>query len=252
MSLPITKDEFIQDVRDEITVSCSLPFSPPVKDISRIVKYAEKWFHKKYEDSVEERYYRIPKSCLSDDNFKISRTVIMPSNIFSVINVAKSNDGFGSHEPFKNMADFSLEKALFKNLNDISQSSEALMMYVAFESFIDMNRQLLNHPVSWKFNRNTRELFIAGEVPTSDLILTTLNTIPIESLMADEIFFRYVVAKAKTQLGRILGTFEFQYAGGVSVNTDLYASEGKEELDKIEEELKTDEGADWFFTTGGA
>lgn len=252
MSFPITQDEFIQEVRDELTVSCSLPFSPPVKDIVRIIKYAEKWFHKKYEDSVEERYYRIPESSFGDANFKQSRTVIMPSNIYSIIGVAKANEGFGTYEPFRNMADFSLEKALFKNINDISQSSEALMMYVAYESFIDLNRHLLNHPVSWKFNRNTRELFIAGEIPTSDLILTTLNVIPLESLMCDEIFFRYVVAKAKTQLGRILGTFEFQYAGGVTINTDVYASEGKEELDKIEEELKGDEGADWFFTTGGS
>ena len=251
MSLPITIEEFITEVKDELTVSCSLPFSPPVKDIRRVIKYAEKWFHKKYEDSVQERYYLLKKSSWTDENFKSSRTIILPSNIFSVINVQKSNRDFGAGDPFRNMADFSLEKALFKNIDDVSSSSEALMMYVAYEYFIDMNRQILSYPISWKFNRNTRELFLSGELPTYDLVLSTYNTIPLESLLCDEIFFRYVVAKCKTQLGRILGLFEFQYAGGVTINVDTYVSEGKEELESIEEEIKTDEGTDWFYTSGG-
>lgn len=250
MSLPITLDSFIDEVKSELTVSCSLPFSPPSKDILRVIKYAEKWFHKKYEDSVEERYYKIPKDSFNDSNFKTNKTIILPECIFSVISVDKVTKGNFNLSPY-NQPDFSLEKAFFKNTMDISSSTESLMMYVAFESFIDLSRSMTTHPVSWKFNRNTNELFLAGELPDGDIVLTVYQSIPLTALMKDEIFFRYVVAKCKTQLGRILGTFAFNYIGGVTINIEKYSDEGNEELSKIEEEIKGDEGMDWFFTTGG-
>ena len=43
------EDEFIAEVQQELTVSCALPFSVPVPEILRIIKYASKWFYKKYE-----------------------------------------------------------------------------------------------------------------------------------------------------------------------------------------------------------
>ena len=54
------------------------------------------------------------------------------------------------------------------------------------------------------------------------------------------------------QLSRILGTFAFNLPGGITVNFDLIRSEGQEELQKIEEEIKGEEGMDFFFTSGGA
>jgi hypothetical protein len=245
------KDEFIQEIQDEITVGCSLPFSVPKKEIERIIKYGEKWIYKKYEDAVEERYYTIKVSQLNDANFKAYRTIQLPECIYSVNTLTQINQGFGSSNPFSNMADFSLEKALFKNINDLSNSTEALMEYVVYESFIDLSQHMLTHPVSYNYNRITRDLVILGETPTSDLVLQVYNKVPLEDLMEDEIFYRYCVAKAKTQLARILGAFDFKLPGGVSINYDTYKEEGVNELEKLEEELKSDEGMDWFFTTGG-
>ncbi len=70
--------------------------------------------------------------------------------------------------------------------------------------------------------------------------------------MKDEIFYRYVVARCKMQLSRILGTFDFTLPGNVKINYDLVRSEGQDELTKIEEEIKSEEGMDFFFTTGGS
>jgi hypothetical protein len=54
------------------------------------------------------------------------------------------------------------------------------------------------------------------------------------------------------QLSRILGTFNFNLPGNIQINYDLIRSEGQEELTKIEEEIKADEGMDFFFTSGGS
>ena len=57
----MSEEEFIAEVQQELTISCALPFSVPVPELLRIIKYASKWFYKKYEYSVQERYYVIPE-----------------------------------------------------------------------------------------------------------------------------------------------------------------------------------------------
>jgi hypothetical protein len=53
---------------------------------------------------------------------------------------------------------------------------------------------------------------------------------------------------AKIQLSRILGTFSFNLPGNITINYDMISSEGREEVDRVVEEIKGDEGVDYFFT----
>ena len=112
---PMNQDEFLAEVQQELTVSCALPFSVPVPEIERIIKYSAKWFYKKYEDAVQERYYVIPKENFDMiPTFKQYGTLKMPDCIFSIIAVRQVADGFSLYNPLKSMPDFSLEKVLFK------------------------------------------------------------------------------------------------------------------------------------------
>jgi hypothetical protein len=248
---PMNQDEFLAEVQQELTVSCALPFSVPESELLRIIKYASKWFYKKYEYSVQERYYVIPKENFSKiPTFKKYGTLKLPDCIFSVIGVRQVADGFSLYNPLKSMPDFSLEKVLFKDIYTIDGSTEALMYATVYQYWIDLASHVLFHPISYNFNTNSKELVFLGEVPQNDVVLTVYEELPLGYLFKDEIFFRYVCAKAKTQLSRILGTFAFNLPGNITVNYDLLRSEGQEALEKIEEEIKTDEGMDWFFTSG--
>ena len=51
----MTQDEFISLVQQELSVACALPFTVPLPEIQRIIKFSAEWFYKKYEDAVEER-----------------------------------------------------------------------------------------------------------------------------------------------------------------------------------------------------
>ena len=44
----MTQDEFIANIQQELSVSCALPFTVPVPEIERIIKYSAEWFYKKY------------------------------------------------------------------------------------------------------------------------------------------------------------------------------------------------------------
>jgi len=245
-------DEFIQEIQDEITVGCSLPFSVPKKEIERIIKYGEKWIYKKYEEAVESRYYVVDKASLQDENFKKYRTITLPSCIYSVNSVSESSSGGSGGGAFSNMADFSMEKAMFKDVGNVANSSEALMEYVMYESFADLSRSIMTHPISYNYSRLSNDLVILGQTPQASMVLEVYVKVPLEKLMEDEIFYRYCVAKGKTQLARILGSFDFKLPGGVAINYDMYKEEGVEELEKLTEELKDDEGMDWFLTTMGS
>lgn len=248
---PTSQDEFLAEVQQELTVSCALPFSVPTPELVRIIKYAAKWFYKKYEYSVQERYYVIPQENFKKiPTFKQYGTIKLPDCIYSIIGVRQVADGFSLYNPLKSMPDFSLEKVLFKDIYTIDGSTEALMYATVYQYWIDLASHVLFHPISYNYNTNSKELVFLGEVPQNDVVLTVYEELPLGYLMKDEIFFRYVCAKAKTQLSRILGTFAFNLPGGITVNYDLLRSEGQEALEKIEEEIKTDEGMDWFMTSG--
>ena len=119
-------------------------------------------------------------------------------------------------------------------------------------SWLDLSSHIINHTISYNYNRSSSKLFIGGETPNRDCVAQAYIKLPFEYLMKDEVFYRYVVAKCKVQLSRILGTFAFNLPGGITINYDLIRTEGQDEITKIEEEIKADEGMDFFLTSGGA
>jgi hypothetical protein len=250
--LPQTQQDFISLVQQEISVACALPFTVPVKEIERIIKFSADWFYKKYEDAVEERYYIIPKSTFDTPQFRTTRTVTMPDCVFSIFTLKKLKEDFGRAYSFDGTADFGIERLFLSDSVSIGQGTENLMYYTLNLYWLDTASHIITHTISYNYNRSSNRLFISGETPDRDCIAHVYAKLPFEHLMKDEIFYRYVVAKCKIQLSRILGTFDFNLPGNIKINYDLIRSEGQDEITKIEEEIKGEEGMDFFFTTGGS
>ena len=249
---PMTMEEFIGLIQQEISVACALPFSVPVKEIERIIKISSDWFYKKYEDSVEERFLVIPMSAFKTEEFRRFRTVTVPDCVFSIFSVKKLKEDFGRRMSFDGTADFGIERLFLSDSVSIGQGTENLMYYTLNLYWLDVASHIINHTISFNYNRNSNKLFISGSTPERDCVIICYAKLPMEHLMRDEIFYRYVVAKCKVQLSRILGTFNFNLAGNIQINYDLIRSEGQEEITKIEEEIKAEEGMDFFFTSGGS
>lgn len=248
----MTNDEFIANVQQELSVACALPFTVPILEINRIIKYSADWFYKKYEDAVEERYYFITTELFKQTQFKTDRTVTMPDCVFSVWQLKKLKEDFARSMSFDGTADFGIERLFLSDSVSLGQGTENLMYYTLNMYWMDVASHIINHTISFNYNRNSHRLFIGGETPNRDCVAMCYAKIPLEHLMNDEIFYRYVVAKCKVQLSRILGTFDFNLPGGIKINYDLIRDEGKEEIEKIETEVKEEEGMDFFFTSGGS
>jgi hypothetical protein len=264
-------DELIKQINDELTITCQVPFTVPKKEIARIVSKAKNYFYKIYEDSVEEMYIALPRAAwykpdfrqgIDKDSDTLSKTnldnprgvVQMPFGVWSVNNVWELNGfsgedgGFGSRSFSAGDPDFSIDKFIYSDTYGAGIGAENLMNYVINSKFIDNARQVLQAQISYSYNRLTRKFRFQGELPKHACVFQIYRTIPDCALFEDEAFYRYCVAMAKIQLARILGTFQFNLPGNITINYDMISSEGRDELDRLIEEIKGDEGVDYFFT----
>lgn len=249
-----TEESFIAEINQDLTVACSLPFNIPTKEIRRIIKLAADWFYKHSENAVEERYYVIPKELFLTPEFSCDRTIVLPSCVLSVHSLNESNTGGAiSSMNFDGTDDTSVNKFFFRDIffsnTGLANSSEALMYYIIAASYLDLVGHVTASPISFTFNPNSHKLHIGGKNPKKDVVLSLYKKVELPFLMNDEIFFRYVLAKSKTQLARILGTIEFPLPGGATLNADKYKEEGDAELEEIKEEIKSESGSDFFFLT---
>lgn len=264
-------DALVKEINDELTIACQIPFTVPKKALARMIGRAKDYFYKIYEDSVEEMYIALPGGTfaknsfrkgidnsneeLSNTNIESSRGIVtMPERVLSVNNVFEiggfqgEDGGFGSRSFSAGDPDFAIDKFVYSNTFGAGIGSENLMYYVINEMFIDNARQILQQQISYSYNRLTKKFRFGGELPKRAVVFQIYATIPDCALYSDEAFIRYCIAQAKVQLGRIMGTFNYNLPGNITINYDMIMSEGKEELEAIVTEIKEDEGTDFFFT----
>ena len=264
-------DALIQEINSELSIACQIPFTVPKHELARIIHRCKDYFYKIYEDSVEETYISLPASTwktfnfsggimdsntiLNNDNINSNRGVVpMPGRVYSVVNVFEisqfggEDGGFGSRSFSAGDPDLSIDKFIFSSQFGAGIGAENLMYYVINSKYVDNARQVLQAQISYSYNRLTNKLRFLGELPTHAVVFQIYAKIPDCDLFQDEAFIRYCTAKAKVQLSRILGTFNYNLPGNITINYDMIRDEGKEEIEKIEEEIKGDEGVDYFFT----
>ena len=250
-------EDFVNLVGNEITVGCMIPMNVPKDQVKRMVKQAKKWFYKNYEDSVRENFYYLPKSNFTTADFKKTRSFHLPNGdeesganeIISVHGFQQIGDAqftglTGKREGVDR--DFSLERNLHGELQG-GDVGLALESFAINAKMLDLARELLVNKIGYEYNRLTHVLKVLGETPTQDVVMRVYETIPDCQLYKDEIFFRYVVAQVKITIGRMIMTFGYNLPGNVTINGDMIKDDGKEELEQIKEEIKGDEGVDFFM-----
>ena len=252
----MTKQEFYEELNTNITVSCSLPFSIPEKAIDNIVKYAAQWFHRNWEDGVDNIYLSIPKSqWQNNEEFKATRKLTLPDCIYSVNHVAKDSV---SKNNIGGMADFSFGNYMTSNWGvgggfDDGLQSDALLGFVVASSWGDLTDSILKFPISYNYSRQTNKLFLKGSLEGApDFLLDCDVKAPLEALYGLDLFFDYCLGHSKMQLANILGTFSMNLPGNATINYDRYYDQGKTQVDEVKEEVKSMRGgSDFFLHTNG-
>jgi len=240
----MTKVELIEYVKGELTASCSLPFSPPDAEIERIIDIESKWLYREYRDALYTRWYILDKAYYTTTEFRNTRTFQLPPCVMGIKVVYELTGGsrvFGIHDP-----DLQFDRLMAADLYLTPLSSDQITYRTIQWSFWDLSRAFNLRDIQTSFNINTHRLVIIGRDPVESLFITTMDAIPEEDFYDDPIVIKWMIAKSKISLARILGTFQYNLLGNVTINYDMWSSEGKEELQELKDKISSDNVPDWF------
>jgi hypothetical protein len=240
----MTRQEFIQLIKDELTMSCALPYAIPEQEFNRIIDQALRWAYINYQYAVENHYFVVKKDVWMSKEFKKTRSVQLPDCVVSVTEVKEIK---GSSKLSYFGADFSAEKMIAQEIYLSPFNADDMVMRTAYESYWDLSRAFFLERIAYDFNHNTRRLVILGRDPSLDVFIQCYIKIAEDKMFDDWTFQRYCTAQAKISLGRILTMFTYTLPGGVSINGDAIKDEGKDELKDLLDKIDSENSPNWFY-----
>jgi hypothetical protein len=241
----MTKKDLIEYVKAELTASCSLPFTPPDAEIERIIDIESRWLYREYRDASYTFWYLLNKQYYQTPEWKATRTFQLPECVIGVKVVYELTAGqrvFGINDP-----DMKFDRLMAADLYLSPLSSDQITYRTMQWSFWDMMRQFNLRDIQFSFNLNTRRIVILGRDPQMSLYVSTINKIPEEEFYEDPLVIKWMTATAKKSLARILGTFNYNLFGNVTVNYEQWRTEANEELKELKEKIVGDNSTDWFM-----
>ena len=246
---------FIQRIIQDLTQSCALPLPLPAAAIPPLILQAAQYFWDNYDFAVEERLF-----CIKNKDFCKccgNKIITLPKRIISVFGVYKTTDIFS----YGVLGDFSLERLIMNNtlmasgmggqLSDVFGIGVGYNMKDVMGALYEVQtyKDLFQAPLSFNYNGYSNKLVILGDLGYADLVIQCYIRCKIQDLYNLYYFFRYCVCLGKKSLATILGTFEYKLPGGITINYSRFEDSADQEMDKIDEWIRTQHSADYFFTS---
>ncbi len=230
-------------IQRELDVSFALPSQLQPTEIERIIDQCSIWFYENYREAVETQYYIMRSSEFKTPEWFRTRTIMMPECVVSVFEV-KEITGAGLLGSIDK--DFADNKLIASEIYLSPFTGDSLVFRTAQYQFFDLTRAFFLEWIRYDYNRRTKKCKILGRDPARDVFFNTYVKIPDDKLYEDYYFMRYVTAKSKIALGRMLSFFDYNLMGGIKVNAADIKSEGEQEVEKIETEIRDQDSADYF------
>ena len=240
----MTRDELVELVQDELTVSSGLPNSISPKEIERIIKTAERWFYINYKNAVESDYYVIPHSYFTSTDFTSRRFVQLHDCVMTIQDFREIRGGsrIGIVD-----RDITENKIIASELFLSSVTGDDLVMRTAQYAYWDLTKAYFLDTIAYTFNQNTKRIKISGRNPRTSSIIKCFSKIPQESLYDDDLFIRWVFGKSKIALGYMYTLYTYQLPGGVTINGSILKDAGEKELQEVKEQIDKESPPDWFL-----
>ena len=241
----MTKEELINAINDEITSSCSLPYSLPTKEVERIIDKEMRFLYREYRELLQDKIYILNKSYYTSPEWKATRTFQLNKCTEGVKKVTEMTGGsrvFGINDP-----DMNFDRLMASDLYLTPLSSDQITYRTIQHSFWDLARAFNLIDINHDFNPNTHRLIITGRTPVQSLFILAMDHIPEEDAYEDTIVIEWMIAKAKISLARILGAFNYNLIGGVTINYEQWRMEGNEKIQELKDKIKGDDVPDWFI-----
>jgi len=240
----MTRQEFIQNIVDEITISGSLKVQVNTKEIERIIDNEKRKVFRNWRDTVELRYGVIPVQQFRTDAFRHSRTIQFPDCVWGIEEFREIRDGsrlFGINDP-----DLSMERVMGSDLWLSPFSSDVITTRTVSYSWFDLARSFTLKDIQFQFNLNTKRVHIIGHDPIAPIICRVYTQIEDSRLYDDYYFYKLCAGRVMVQIHRVLKTFEVVLVGGVTIGS-YFMDIGKEYLEEVKDYINDTNQPDWFL-----
>lgn len=241
----MTKEDLVKFVVDELTVSGTLNISLNTDEIERIIEAEKKYVFREWRDTVELKYGIIKTDSFRTPEFRASRTIQMPSCVWGIREFREIKDSarlFGINDP-----DLNFDRVMNSDLYLAGPfMSDIITSRITSYSFFDLARSFTLYDIRFDFNLNTKRIKVIGHDPLNPVLVLAYMQIEDAALYDDYYFQRWIIARCKRQIHRLLKTFEYNLVGGVNI-TSMYEDQGKSEMDEIKETIDKRNQPDWFL-----
>jgi len=241
----MTIDELVQEIKDEISVSCGIPYNLSDKEIKRIINKEMRWLYREYRELLQDHIYILNKKYYQSPEWRATRTFQMnkcTEGIKKVIEMTDGNRVFGINDP-----DINFDRLMAADLYLTPLSSDQITYRTIQWSFWDLARGFNLRDINHDFNPNTHRLIITGRTPIESLMILAMDHIPLEDAYEDTIVIEWMIAKSKMSLSRLLGAFNYNLLGNITINYEQWRQEGESELERLREKISGDNTTDWFL-----
>ena len=246
---------FIQRIIQELTQSCAINLPIPASAIPPLILQAAQFFWQNDDQACQHKWF-----CLPNNQIKKcgpNNIVKLPEQITAVVGVYKTTGNFN----YGIMGDFSLERMILNNsalasgvggsLSDVFGSGTGYnltdVMAALYE--VDTYKYMFESPLTYDYNEFSKDLVIQGALGNSDLILDVFQRIKLQDLYKNYYFFRYCVCLGLRSMATIMGTIEFKYPGGITLNYQVWRDMANEEIQQIVDWVNKNHAADYFYTS---
>lgn len=246
---------FIQRIIQELTQSCALNLPIPASAIPPLILQAAQFFWQNDDQACQHKWFCLPNSQIKKCG--PNNIVKLPEQIIAVVGVYKTTGNFN----YGIMGDFSLERMILNNsalasgvggsLSDVFGSGTGYnltdVMAALYE--VDTYKYMFESPLTYDYNEFSKDLVVQGALGNSDLILDVFQRIKLQDLYKNYYFFRYCVCLGLRSMATIMGTIEFKYPGGYTLNYQVWRDMANEEMQQIIDWVNKNHAADYFYNS---
>lgn len=233
----MTKQDLIKIIQYDLTAYGNLPVSLDDEDISKMIDIEMDMLYRIYNELIENQYAIINRDHFYTEEFTSGRQIKFPDCVIGI-------------KQFREISQFHSAMGMYGYGDMLGGGTYAGGMYlspwstdgVTYRmtrlSTYDLYRQLHTTAIQFTFSQATHTIAVTGRTPRRDVLIEAICCIPLADAYSDPYVRKYLCAKAKIQLARIIGLYNAQLVGGVSINVAMINEDAKQDITDCETYFK--------------
>ena len=251
----MTRDEFIDNILDEVTIGGELQISFKPERIIKIIEREKKVLAEIYPYILETKHLLVDPGTFSNPSFAENRTLKFPKCVYAIMRVEECTgrmpfwsvgNNFGNIGLTGMYAQFGLG-GFYSGL--ACTGMDNVLARLIDMSSIEMLKSMSLVNIQYDFNHNTGNMYFKGHTPRYPLYIELAQIIDDNDFFEDPWVYKWICAKVLREVARQLETFQVNLIGGVSINASVYKDTAQAYEEECKDTFKKMNTGDWFVTT---